>query len=222
MSDTKQTAYENLRYRIISQQLVPGEQLKDKDIMEQYGIGRTPLRDVFLKLQNEGLIKRVPRSGTWVAPMDLNFLKQITEIRVGLEGIAGEYAAERITAEQIAHLEAILAKATAIDINDNDNYEELLIHESAFHDGVYAATGNPQLETLLHNYQSMGARFWHYLVFSREQMASQIESHTQMLAALKKGDKDLCRAICDAHIRKYIGYIDGRIGKNRLQNSSIW
>lgn len=213
MSETKQTAYENLRYRIITQQLAPGEQLKDKEIMEHYGIGRTPLREVFLELQNEGLIKRVPRSGTWVAPMDLHFLKQVTEIRVGLESIAGEYAAERITNEQLAELELILDKVSAIETHDNSNHEELLTYESAFHDVIYASTGNPQLEKLLHNYQSVGARFWHYLVFSREQMAEQFESHRQMFDALKKGDKNVCRAICDAHIRQYIGVIDGRIGR---------
>lgn len=216
MSDAKQTAYENLRYRIISQQLTPGEQLKDKEIMEHYGIGRTPLREVFLELQNEGLIKRVPRSGTWVAPMDLHFLKQITEIRIGLEGIAGEYAAERVTNEQLVELELILDKASAIENSDMSNMEELLTYESAFHDVIYASTGNPQLEKLLHNYQSIGARFWHYLVFSREQMAEQFESHRKMFEALKKGDKNLCRAICDAHIRQYIGVIDGRIERLHL------
>lgn len=213
MSKTKQAAYENLRYRIITQQLAPGEQLKDREIMEYYGIGRTPLREVFLELQSEGLIKRVPRSGTWVAPMDLHFLKQVTEIRIGLESIAGEYAAERITSQQLMELERILAKVSAIEIDDNSNQEELLTYESAFHDVIYSSTGNPQLEKLLHNYQSVGARFWHYLVFSREQMAEQFESHKQMFEALQNGDKKRCRAICDAHIRQYIGVIDGRIGR---------
>lgn len=213
MSKTKQAAYENLRYRIITQQLAPGEQLKDREIMEYYGIGRTPLREVFLELQSEGLIKRVPRSGTWVAPMDLHFLKQVTEIRIGLESIAGEYAAERITSQQLMELERILAKVSAIEIDDNSNQEELLTYESAFHDVIYSSTGNPQLEKLLHNYQSVGARFWHYLVFSREQMAEQFESHKQMFKALQNGDKKRCRAICDAHIRQYIGVIDGRIGR---------
>ena len=64
MSETKRVAYENLRYRIITQQLAPGEQLKDKELMEHYAIGRTPLREGFLELQNAGLIKRLPRSGT--------------------------------------------------------------------------------------------------------------------------------------------------------------
>ena len=220
MSNTKQAAYENLRYRIISQLLAPGEQLKDKELMEHYGIGRTPLREVFLELQNEGLIKRVPRSGTWVAPIDLQFLKQITEIRIGLEGIAGEYAAERITEEQLDKLDSLLKKAMTIKINNNGDFEDLLKYESAFHDVVYAATGNPQLEKLLHNYQSVGARFWHYLVFSREEMAEQFESHKQMLAALKDHEPRLCRTIAENHIRAYMGIINSKIeqsNRKRMQ-----
>ena len=220
MSNTKQAAYENLRYRIISQLLAPGEQLKDKELMEHYGIGRTPLREVFLELQNEGLIKRVPRLGTWVAPIDLQFLKQITEIRIGLEGIAGEYAAERITEEQLDKLDSILKKAMTIKIDNNGDYEDLLKYESAFHDVVYAATGNPQLEKLLHNYQSVGARFWHYLVFSREEMEEQFESHKQMFAALKEHEQSLCRTIAENHIRAYMGIINSKIeqsNRKRMQ-----
>jgi DNA-binding GntR family transcriptional regulator len=215
MTSTKQIAYEKLRYRIITQQLAPGEQLKDKDIMERYGIGRTPLREVFLQLQNEGLIKRVPRAGTWVAPMDLHFLKQVTEIRLGIEGIAGELAAERISEDQLGALQHILAEVTSLETEEKSNFEKLMKYESAFHDIIYTATGNPQLEKLLHNYQSVGARFWHYLVFSREQMADQFKSHREMFAALKKGDKSLCKDIAEQHIRQYMGIIDDRIEELR-------
>ncbi len=212
MSFTKQAAYEELRYRIITQQLAPGELLKDKDLMERYGIGRTPLREVFLELQNEGLIKRVPRAGTWVAPMDFHFLKQVTEIRIGLEGIAGELAAERISEQQLAELDSILETVKAHEADPKTNFEELLKYESAFHNVIYASTGNPQLEKLLRNYQSVGARFWHSLVFSREQMAEQFRSHRLMLAALKKRDKKTCKEITEEHIRNYAGMINDRIG----------
>lgn len=211
MSTTKQKAYEGLKYRIITQQLAPGDLLKDKDIMEQYGIGRTPLREVFLELQNEGLIKRIPRSGTWVAPMDFNFLKQITEIRIGLEGIAGELAAERITASQLHELAEILNKVDALQLKNGTTGESLLKEESDFHNVFYSATGNPQLEKLLRNYQSVGARFWHYLVFSREQMQEQFNSQRLLLNALRQGDKKNSRKIAEEHIRSYMGIIEERI-----------
>lgn len=58
--------------------------------MAQYNIGRTPLREIFTELQREELIQRFPRSGTIVAPMDFNQLKEATEIRIPLEGVVGE------------------------------------------------------------------------------------------------------------------------------------
>ncbi len=211
MTSTKQKTYEGLKYRIITQQLLPGELLKDKEIMERYGIGRTPLREVFLELQNEGLIKRIPRSGTWVAPMDFHFLKQITEIRIGLEGIAGELVAERITENQIEELNQILEDAAAFEAGNGAGGETLLKYESDFHNAIYSATGNPQLEKLLRNYQSIGARFWHYLTFSKEQMADQFRSQQLLLAAIKKHDKATSKQIAEDHIRSYIGIIEERI-----------
>jgi DNA-binding GntR family transcriptional regulator len=147
--------------------------------------------------------------------MDLHFLKQVTEIRLGIEGIAGELAAERISEDQVGALQHILAEVTSLETEEKSNFEKLMKYESAFHDIIYTATGNPQLEKLLHNYQSVGARFWHYLVFSREQMADQFKSHREMFAALKKGDKSLCKDIAEQHIRQYMGIIDDRIEELR-------
>ena len=211
MTSSKENAYENLRYRIISQQLAPGELLRDKDMMERYGIGRTPLREVILELQNDGLVKRVPRAGTWVASMDLHFLKQVAEIRIGLEGIAGELAAERISEKQIKELEEILANVSAEKTGKKANLEKMMTYESAFHNVIYAATGNPKLEKLLRSYQGIGARFWHYLIFSRKQLAEQFKSHKLLIIALKNRDKKACKKITENHIRSYMGIIDERI-----------
>jgi len=218
MTSTKKKAYENLRYRIITQKLAPGELLKDKDLMDQYGIGRTPLREIIIELQNEGLINRVARAGTWVAPMDFVFLKQITEIRIGLEGIAGELAAERISEDQLEQLEQILAKVGVLEAEEKLNIEELIKCESQFHNVIYAATNNQKLETLLKSYQSIGARFWHYLAYNREELFKQFESQRQMFLAIKKKDKIKCKEIMEQHIRDYMGIIDRKI---KLLNGTL-
>ncbi len=211
MNSKKQNVYEELRYLIITSGLAPGEPLKDKEIMEQYGIGRTPLRDVFLQLQSEGLINRVPRSGTWVAPMDFNQLKEISEIRIALEGMAGELAAKRLTEEQIRQLEQILEKTTRPEGGEELDNAALLRYEFEFHDVIYASIGNAQLEKLLRDYQGVGARFWHSLVFSNEQMLSQIDSQRALLEAIKRRDTDASRTIAANHIRDVLVVIEQRL-----------
>jgi len=219
MNSKKQKVYEELRYQIITSGLAPGEPLKDKEIMEQYGIGRTPLRDVFLQLQNEGLINRVPRSGTWVAPMDFNQLREISEIRIALEGMAGELAAKRLTEDKIRELEQILEQVKALEEKDELDNAELLRHEFDFHEVIYSSIGNAQLEKLLRDYQGVGARFWHSLVFSNEQMLSQIESQRTLLEAIKRRDTDACRTIAANHIRDVLVVIEQRLALLGVQGA---
>ncbi len=202
MKSAKKTAYENLRYRIISQDLPPGELLKEKELMSHYSIGRTPLRDIFIELQREGLIKRVPRAGTWVAPMDIGLLKQTMEVRIELEGLAGELAVERISDEQIKKLEFIIKTVDDIEFKENVD-EELLGYESAFHNIIYSATGNPKLEEILSELQSVCARFWHHLLFSKKELVELFKNQRLMLDALKKKDKKKCRQIMREHMPDY-------------------
>ena len=209
MKFTKEKAYQDLRYKIITQELVPGELLKEKELMEHYGIGRTPLREIFIELQREGLIRRVPRAGTWVAPMDLDYVKQVAEVRVALEGLAGELAAERITEEELALLGTILEKAKADQTADDINYQELVQYEARFHRIVYAATGNKKLEELLLEYLGIGTRLWYYLVFTEEQLLRLFDEQQLMLEALKKRDGKLARGHMEQHTRAYFNHING-------------
>ncbi len=209
MQSHKKKAYENLRYRIISQDLPPGELLMEKELMAHYGIGRTPLREIFIELQREGLIRRVPRAGTWVAPMDINYVKQIVEIRIRLERLGGELAAERITDAQISKLEAILEKVTAEQASENIDVQRLIHYESQFHQLVYAATGNSRLEELLVEFQGIGARFWHSLVFNQEQLFKLFGEQHDMLAALKSRDAKRCGQLMADHARAYFKSING-------------
>jgi GntR family transcriptional regulator, rspAB operon transcriptional repressor len=209
MTDHKKKAYENLRYKIITQELPPGELLKEKELMDHYNIGRTPLRDIFVELQRQGLIRRVPRAGTWVAPIDLNFVKQLAEIRVPLEGLAGELAALRITEEQIQLLQETLEKAEIGQRDDKLNLPQLMHYESRFHHTIYAATGNQKLEELLLEYQSVSSRLWHTLFFTGAQLRRMFDDQQKILDALKSRNGSLCRKLMEAHTQTYFGRING-------------
>ncbi len=101
MTNLKDQTYKNIRYRIITQDLSPGHVLKEKQLMQYYNIGRTPMRDIFQQLKNDGLVQIIPQSGTLVAPLDFREFRQIIEVRTALEGLAGTLAAKNITKEQL-------------------------------------------------------------------------------------------------------------------------
>ena len=201
----KTKAYEDLRYRIITQQLPPGELLKEKELMQRYGIGRTPLREIILELQRQGLIQRVPRSGTWVAPLDLNFVKQIAEVRQPLEKLAGELAAQRISEKQLEHLGDILKRAETLLTGEKANLQQLIQYESRFHHLIYSATGNPKLEELLVEFQSISSRLWHNLFFTKKQLRKMFEDHKAILEKLEIRDGEACGQLMQRHTQAYFG-----------------
>jgi DNA-binding GntR family transcriptional regulator len=208
-ASAKSKAYENLRYRIITQDLPPGELLKEKELMAHYRIGRTPLREILIELQRQGLIRRVPRSGTWVAPLDLDFVQQIAEVRVPLEKLAGELAARRISDKELKLLEQILEKAKADQALADVDLQGLMEYESRFHHLIYAAARNRKLEELLVEFQSISARLWHNLFFTREQLQKMFDDQHEILGALKRRDSEECGERLVRHTQAYFGRING-------------
>ena len=93
----KEDAYETLRLRIVTNRVTPGEILNEKDLMAALEIGRSPLREALFRLQEENLVKPMPRLGYLVTTLDLSEMRELIELRRELEGFAGQLAAERIS-----------------------------------------------------------------------------------------------------------------------------
>lgn len=211
MTSTKEEAYKNLRYRIIKQELKPGQVLNEKGLMEYYGLGRTPIREILLELKKDGLVQIIPRSGTLVAPLDLREFKQVIEIRATLEGLAGELAAERITEAQLEQLREIALTVVKLRREGSKNSEKLFQCESDFHGVVYEATFNPWLVETLQELQGVCARFWHYLVFGEKELLAQLDDQREMLAALEDRDADRAKQIMHTHIINFSNQVKENI-----------
>lgn len=103
-------AHAILRQRIMSAELAPGAVIDDRALMEELGIGRTPLRESIVRLEQEGLVVSRGRRGYFVAetsPMDLF---RAFEIRREIECFAAARAAERRNGEDLAAFDAFLAR----------------------------------------------------------------------------------------------------------------
>jgi len=207
----KTRVFESLRYRIITHDLSPGELLNEKDLMSQYRIGRTPLREVFLELQKAGLIHRVQRAGTFVSQMDFHMFREIIEIRTTLEGFAGQLAAERITKNHLDSLEQILKKVDEFKASNSDNLKELTQCEFDFHNMLYEATQNKKLREILYQLHGISARFWHYLIFSEHELLDQFEDLRIMIDAFKKRDSKMARTTLENHIQNFVSKVKDKI-----------
>ena len=204
MEELKTKAYQSLRYRIITHDLRPGQPLNEKELMAYYQIGRTPLRDVLLQLQRDGLIQRFPRSGTFVTPLDIHLFKQVVEIRISLEAFAAQLAVERITENQLDALRQILRKAEELAEEDSEDLDALTQCEFDFHDTLYEAAHNQKLRDILHELHGISTRFWYYLIFDRQELFNELSDLREVMDALEKRDGKRAGEAIANHIRNFV------------------
>jgi DNA-binding GntR family transcriptional regulator len=96
----KKTAImEDLKKQILDEEYSRGQYLIERDLCEQYGVSRTPMREILFSLVNEGLVVQERGKGFSVRELDLKQLFEIFEAREGIEGMAAKLCARRLTSE---------------------------------------------------------------------------------------------------------------------------
>jgi DNA-binding GntR family transcriptional regulator len=105
--------HEALHGRIVRGELRPGEMLAESRVAAQFGLSRTPVRAVFWRLAEEGLLRVIPQVGTFVAPISIPSVYDAQFIRETLECRAIADAATLSRAPGIAALRALLAEQRA-------------------------------------------------------------------------------------------------------------
>ena len=90
---------EILQELILSGHYSPGQRIHEKNIIDEYEVSRTPLREAFVSLEQEGLIEIKPHKGVFVATFTPNEIKDILKIEGLLEGFAASLAARNLRDE---------------------------------------------------------------------------------------------------------------------------
>ena len=203
----KEEAYEELRVRIITNGVVPGEILKEKDLMAQLAIGRSPLREILFRLQEENLIKPLPRLGYMVTTLDISDVRELVELRRELEGFAGYLAAQPITPEQLECLRTIIreAETETIEMQDVSNITEYF--DTRFHSLLYQATGNQKLVKILQDLHIVMLRIWFHVGFGAIGFAHQAQNFYKVFEALEQKEPENARRAMEDHVDIYAAQI---------------
>ena len=203
----KEEAYEELRGRIVTNGVAPGEILNEKDLMAQLAIGRSPLREILFRLQEENLIKPLPRLGYMVTTLDIFEVRDLVELRRELEGYAGYLAAQRITPEQLEELRAIIreAETEAAPSKDVSNITDYF--DTRFHSLLYQAAGNQKLVKILQDLHIVMLRIWFHVGLDALGFAHQAENLYQVLEALEHSDPLKARAAMEDHVDQYAAQV---------------
>ena len=196
----KREIYENLRYRIITNEFGAGQQLYEKALMQEYQIGRTPLREIFQELQRNGLIEIIPKLGTRVVSLDMRTLRDTIQLRRELEGLAAELAALHIEPNQFDRLRDLLQSASKVKTNSMDDLKKLSDIDMAFHRIIYDASGNRQLREMIESLLYKMSMYWFQVGFSADEFREQFNELEELLQAIEKRKYTQAKEIMKRHI----------------------
>lgn len=197
-STLPQVAAERLRALIIEGILAPGARLNERELSEQLGLSRTPLREAFRLLTAEGLLLQLPNRGVQVVALSREDVRHAFEVMASLEGLAGELAAARVTEadlEDLRGLQGDLEKAHKR--RDLPGYYQV---NRAIHDRLNLIAANP---VLAQTYRTLNARL-HALRFRSNLNGAKwdraVAEHRSMLAALAARDGAALRELLARHL----------------------
>jgi DNA-binding GntR family transcriptional regulator len=181
-----------IRELIITGELAPGEQLRQRDLAQRFGVSQTPVREAMRRLESEGLLVCDTHRGFTVAAPDGGRIEENFQIRAALESLGASLAARRIDAEGLARLRNLNDKMRVLSDGD-PAYAEL---NREFHFTVYEYAHSPLLLSLMRLLWASlhgGPRVWRTHAESARQ-------HDEILSALASADADAASARTYQHI----------------------
>ena len=188
-----------LRTLLIEGRIAPGAKLNERVLAEQLRISRTPLREAIKLLAEEGLVDLLPNRGAVAVKLTETDIVHTFEVLAGLEAMSGQFAAQRITEQELAELRAMhyemLAAYTRRDLSAYYRLNALI------HAGINAAARNPVLAA---TYARINARVQSLRFRTNQDEAKwrrAVAEHEQMMAALAARDGPALGRVLVDHLR---------------------
>jgi len=195
-----QQIYSILMELIVTIQLKPGQIMSEKEISEALKASKTPVREALIKLEDTGLVKVVPKSGSYVSPISLERYIEACFTRLQLEVGAVRRAAERSNdLKGVLNLESMVSRQ--IKALENEEHELFFKYDEALHKAFYEMAGVPGVWKLVKKSQSDVYRIRHLKrIYNIRRGAQVIEEHQAIVAAIRAGSPDAAEAAIINHI----------------------
>jgi len=189
---------DELREAIVNLRLRPGEPLREAALAEKLGVSKTPLREAFARLEQEGLVETTSFKGAVVTGYSERDLKEIYELRALLEGAAARSAAEHANDATLHALRDVLDRSRALrDAGDLVGLAELL---GRFDVIVYSQVTNDRIGALIDNLRAHLTRIGRLTEDIPGRVEASVEEHAAIVDAILARNPDEADRLMRVHI----------------------
>jgi len=189
--------YRELRNRIIAGELAPGARLRERDLAQELGVSRIPVRQALPQLEAEGYITTSPRRGATVTQLTMRDIDELFDVRLGVEVSATRMAARRVASgadpvgltHAMSEADAALASADPAWIAESN---------ADLHEAIVRLADNVLLATMTRSIA--GRDRWVFRMTSNRDPAVACHEHHELCDAIYAGNEEFAAAISYAHI----------------------
>ncbi|MBS4046060.1 MAG: GntR family transcriptional regulator [Alphaproteobacteria bacterium] len=191
-------AYDELKRRILDNELPPGSQALEQQAAEWLGMSRTPVREALIRLAQEGMVEVRPRHGMRVLPIAIADLREIYDLLAGLEATAVDIIARRgLQPPENAELDRLLADmAEALALDDRTGWAE---GDARFHRRLVEMSGNQRLIVMVETIREQSHRARMATLQLRPKPVTSNDDHTAVVAALRRRDAEAATKLIRTH-----------------------
>jgi DNA-binding GntR family transcriptional regulator len=197
-------AYEQLKAMAISFQFRPGERLAEVELATRLKVSRTPIREALHRLVTEGFLAFTPNRGFQGRQLDAKEVFDLYELRRSLEEAAVMLAAGRADDEELEELARLVEKSKAVP--NGAPVTTLVSLDEDFHERIAALSRNAELLRVLQNINAR-IRFCRWIDMENGRRSTTQKEHAEILALLRKRDRERCRAAVSQHIERRLDQI---------------
>lgn len=201
--------HEAIVSEIASGKLKRGERIIQEQIAQELGVSRQPVQQALLLLRNQGVLRDAPGRGLIVAPLDLDQVANMYDIRAVMEGLAFRRAAERNAERARKQGPALIQngrKAVA-----SGSVAAMIAADLKFHDFVYALAENPLIAPMLAAQWTATQRVMGEVLMRDELPRDIWDQHEALLDALMAGDGAAAEGLARQHITQAASVMISRL-----------
>jgi len=177
---------DKLREQILSGEILPGTKLTINEIAEKYSVSQMPVRQAFQSLEGERLLESSPYKGARVMMIDVDFVKDIYDLRSGLESLMGRLSMNNFNEESISGLEQITDKMQKA--SENDNIELFINLNISFHRTINEKSENMEAMDVYARYSNLIKALRSQYGYNRVRFSKSIDEHRKIIELLKNKD----------------------------------
>jgi DNA-binding GntR family transcriptional regulator len=200
-----------LRTLLIAGRLVPGEKLSLRKVADALGVSMMPVREAMSRLAADGALEILPGKAVRVPVLTLGQFRELTRLRLVIEGFAAEEAARKATNDNIDGIfraEAAFRDAAGLEPPDS---AAAVARNRDFHFALYGSAGMPTLVEMIERLWLKAGPILNLDMRSepaRLRGGSAVLAHADLVAALRRRDPDAARRSLEADITAAAQHIE--------------